>query len=267
MSKLPKISCLTITKNRLVLLKQAINCFMRQTYPNKELVIVSDGDAFYNASVHRFIQTLDSDEITMLEVKPAGESLGKLRNIAWNNASGEFVCQWDDDDQYHPRRLEIQYSNLVNENAYASFLVEQLQLFCEDQVLLLANWPSLTNNIRHQLIPGTLLVRNEQRFRYDENGNFSRKGEDDELIDKMVAAGVKISGLSGEAGLYLYQYHGANTFSREHHYHLGINRSATAEKLLQDLPQIFEALNYYNIPTPLRIFAGQEQVAVYSRTK
>ena len=262
---LPKISCLTITKNRLALLKQAIQCFANQSYPNKELVIVSDGDNYFNASVQRYLDNLEMDNVIFKTISDTNNSLGKLRNLAWDSATGDFVCQWDDDDQYHPKRLEIQYLFLKEQGAHATFLVEQLQLFRDDQILFLADWPAYTKEIRRQLIPGTLLAYNSDRFRYPESGNVSHNGEDDALIDQMTSQGMSIAGLSGEAGLYLYQYHGSNKFSKKHHLDIAINCSASEEKVLQQMDNIFQALQQYNVPMPLGIYAGNRQIAVYNR--
>ena len=38
----PKVSCLMVTRQRYVFAQRAIACFRRQTYPNKELIIVDD---------------------------------------------------------------------------------------------------------------------------------------------------------------------------------------------------------------------------------
>ena len=256
----PKISCLTITKNRLVLLKQAIECFERQTYPNKELVIISDGVDYFNHSIQRYLDEKSPDNIVFKVIKGKNKSLGELRNMAWDMATGDLICQWDDDDQYHPQRLEIQYLHLKEQGAQVSFLVEQLQLFCGDQILFLIDG-SNTTEIRKQLIPGTLMAYHSDQLKYPVSEEEERKGLIDQLLDK----GADIVGLSGQARLHLHQYHGSNTHTKDHHLELATSRSASETKVMQQLPEIYQALQQYNVPSPLGIYSTNKQIGIYNQ--
>ncbi len=62
---LPKISCLTVTYGRLALLKQSIRSFCDQTYPNKELWIVTDGEARYQRAIEDHVRCLGRDDIKL----------------------------------------------------------------------------------------------------------------------------------------------------------------------------------------------------------
>ena len=42
--KTPKVSCVTVTTGRVDLLKKAIHCYVYQTYKNRELVILAQGN-------------------------------------------------------------------------------------------------------------------------------------------------------------------------------------------------------------------------------
>ena len=44
MKDLPRVSCVCVSQNRPHFLKKAISYFKHQTYPNKDLVIVYEGD-------------------------------------------------------------------------------------------------------------------------------------------------------------------------------------------------------------------------------
>ena len=103
------ISCLTITLNRLVLLKEAVRCYCRQTYPNRELIIVTDGTPQYRQAIDDYIGWLGRADIYPVYMAESGQPLGVLRNIALDVAKGTIVCQWDDDDLNHPERLERQF--------------------------------------------------------------------------------------------------------------------------------------------------------------
>src|SRR5436305_1073460 len=40
--------------------------------------------------------------------KSRWETVGDLRNLALEHATGDFIVNWDDDDWHHPRRIEVQ---------------------------------------------------------------------------------------------------------------------------------------------------------------
>jgi|GEM_PF-996127 len=78
----------------------AIKCFKKQTYPNKELLIINHGTK----------SLADGDgRLRQVRVrKKKSETVGDLRNLGLAHAAGDFVISWDDDDWHHPRRIETQ---------------------------------------------------------------------------------------------------------------------------------------------------------------
>ena len=96
------ISCLCITRgDRPGLLSEAVSDFVRQTFSDRELVILHDGDDAVDAGV-RAIAAAHAGAPIRIERVPPGPRLGELRNIAIARARGDWICQWDDDDRYHP---------------------------------------------------------------------------------------------------------------------------------------------------------------------
>lgn len=81
------------------LARMALHCFTSQTWPNKQLVIINHGD-----------YTLANGDPRIKEIKVSREglTLGDLRNLSIDNADGEWLIQWDDDDWHHPARMEMQ---------------------------------------------------------------------------------------------------------------------------------------------------------------
>jgi ADP-heptose:LPS heptosyltransferase/glycosyltransferase involved in cell wall biosynthesis len=106
MTTLPKVTCLMPTANRPLFVAQAISYFLAQDYPKKELLIVDDGAesvadlAPSNAGVRYF--RLD---------KP--QSVGAKRNFAGEQADGDILVHWDDDDWSAPWRLHYQVEQLL----------------------------------------------------------------------------------------------------------------------------------------------------------
>jgi len=102
----PLISCLCITKYRTRFLKRAIDCFLHQSYLNKELIIVYPEE---DKETEFFIMANQHPLIRSVKVKDTSKkSLGRLRNMSIDTADGEFFCVWDDDDWYHKDRLQFQ---------------------------------------------------------------------------------------------------------------------------------------------------------------
>jgi hypothetical protein len=99
----PPVTAVMITglhRERYGMARVAIECFKAQTYPNTNLLIVNHGE-----------QSLASGDARILELrlnKSRWQTVGDLRNIALENATGDFIVNWDDDDWHHPRRIEVQ---------------------------------------------------------------------------------------------------------------------------------------------------------------
>ncbi len=101
----PLVSCLMVTKNRVDLAKRAMFCFTQQTYVNKELVIIDDGES---TELAEYVQQLNHPHITHYHLRNRNLKLGDLRNISIDKATGSYLAQWDDDDLSDPLRLELQ---------------------------------------------------------------------------------------------------------------------------------------------------------------
>lgn len=261
---LPRISCLTVTLNRLVLLKEAIRCFCDQSYPHKELVIVTNGTERYQQAIRRYIDTLDPPAIRCIALPEEPCTLGKLRNIAVEAASGDLICQWDDDDLYHPERLRVQFEHMEQNHARACLMTDYLEFFRQEREMFWVNWTNRTQNPRHHLLPGTLLMYKDERFRYPETGPSAIRGEDDALIDQMYPV-IKVSALSGVGYLYVYTFHGKNTFPKDHHARLAIQSSSDLEFIRQRHQALIQALDYYRLPMPYAVRTAEEVAFVYNR--
>jgi O-antigen biosynthesis protein len=106
----PLVSCIMPTGDRAEFALQAVCYFLRQDYPNKELVILDDGT---DGLAERLGQAGwgGDPRIRYCRVE-RGLRLGTKRNRAVGLARGEIVAQWDDDDWYAPNRLSAQAAPL-----------------------------------------------------------------------------------------------------------------------------------------------------------
>jgi len=98
------VTCLCLTRNRRNWLPQAIACFESQTYPDRELLIVADGDDVSDL--------VPQDPRIRLIVTGPFPNIGAKRNWANVQAKGEIIAHWDDDDHSAPGRLAGQMTRL-----------------------------------------------------------------------------------------------------------------------------------------------------------
>jgi glycosyltransferase involved in cell wall biosynthesis len=254
----PLISCLMVTRDRPALVERAIASYCRQGYEPRELVIIAEGDEAARAQLFGQVQGLGRADIRVLFVDGEPRPLGALRNLSLDAAAGELVCQWDDDDYSHPERLAVQAAALLRAGAQASFLSDHLQLFEADRTLHWIDWRSHGRDGMGAIHPGTLLMRKDPRFRYPERGDYARMGEDSVLLAALYQQS-KVTILSGMGYLYLYAYHGRNTFSEQHHRRIALESLSLAD-LRQREADLRQALGSYPLPPGCRVM-GREGLA------
>ncbi len=105
------VTAIMPTRGRGSMALQAIRCFLSQTYPCKELIILDD---MQDPSLPRYGENASEIETTNIAVlKLEGrESIAKKRNILAELAQGEIIWTLDDDDWSSPFRMEQQVKRL-----------------------------------------------------------------------------------------------------------------------------------------------------------
>ena len=163
-TNIPKISCLLVTANgRIEYFKKSVQCFLSQTYPNKELLIINEGPREYQEEISEYISQFDNADIRT-EFLNGEYTLGALRNISIGLADGDLFCQWDDDDFNAPQRLATQYSFMFhNPDVQVCYLSDQLHYYFHNNEIYWEDWKSYLSNgrLKHSLIPGTILAYKE----------------------------------------------------------------------------------------------------------
>jgi glycosyltransferase involved in cell wall biosynthesis len=108
--KYPLVSCTMLTANRQKYVPLAIDNFIQQTYPNKELIIIDDGK-------NSVLGLIPNDErIKYFYELPTG-TIGAKRNYACARSSGAIIMHWDDDDWYAPDWIDRQVEYLIESKA------------------------------------------------------------------------------------------------------------------------------------------------------
>ncbi len=101
----PLVSCIMPTFNRQEFIAHAIHQFLKQDYPNKELIIVDDSDNTVEHLLPNLKEIKYSFQSTKLDI-------GTKRNLACKKAKGEIIIHLDDDDFYAPDWIQKQVSFL-----------------------------------------------------------------------------------------------------------------------------------------------------------
>lgn len=191
----PMISCLMVSRGNFFPAHLAIHCYRQQTYKNRELIIVC---ARKDSAVSALVKFLDDPTIRYIECSP--RPLGELRNVSVKQARGSLLCTWDDDDLYHPKRLELQASDLGSKQA-AGYL-SRLLLWWPDRRLLGVTSQRAWEN--------SMLARREALPKYPA----LQLGEDSYVLEKIESRHQIV--LSDRPEMYCYVIHSHNTCGTAH---------------------------------------------------
>jgi hypothetical protein len=102
----PRVSCIMPTADRAAFVPHAIRHFLAQDYPDRELVIVDDGQDPIG-------QLLPDDPRLRYLRLDRRRRVGTKRNLACQQATGQIIVHWDDDDWSAPDRLTYQVGELL----------------------------------------------------------------------------------------------------------------------------------------------------------
>lgn len=197
-----KVSCVMVTLGRIPFCKRAIRCFANQSYPNKELVVIDDS----GNNLSPLFSPLSSEDVHYVRLSPdSSYTLGELRNIGLEESSGRYIAQWDDDDWYHPERLNTQIE--VLEKGYDACCLRSTLMHVHSKKLL--NKPFL-GSLRHG-VPGTIVHRGDPAVSYPN----LRRGEDSVFLNEWQSHRYTIVSPK-YAYLFVRCYHGSNTWSKVH---------------------------------------------------
>jgi hypothetical protein len=107
---LPLVSCICPTFGRSPkyqhLIEEAIESFLRQTYPNRELIVLND-------CVEQEL-VCDDPGVRIMNVRERFPTLGEKYNAAIASARGALIAPWEDDDISLSWRLSLSVERLGN---------------------------------------------------------------------------------------------------------------------------------------------------------
>ena len=107
-SNLPMASCLMPTANRRLFVPQAIQYFLRQDYPNRELIVLDDG-------ADRVADLIPCDDRIRYVPMDRRRTMGAKHNMGCELARGEIIVHWDDDDWMADWRVSYQVTEVLTQ--------------------------------------------------------------------------------------------------------------------------------------------------------
>ncbi len=207
----PLVTCIMPTANRRAMLPRAIELFLAQDYPRKQLLIVEDG-AEHNVDL---VLDLFSQRDLPIEYRHLGDdqkNIGQKRNIACDIADGELIAHFDDDDWHSPRRLSAQVAALKAANARIcgmdrSVFYRAGATTAEDKAYL---YQAFTSAARRVWLAGNTLLY--EKSLWVEIGGFTQvqHGEDTAFVDAAMRAKAPHAVVQ-ELGLFVTVLHASNT--------------------------------------------------------
>lgn len=198
----PLVSCIMPTANRRRFIPLAVNAFLRQDYPHRELIVIDDGtDAVCDLMP-------DDERIRYVRLDERA-SVGAKRNRACEMARGGLIAHWDDDDWSAPHRLRVQVEGLHQTERSVCGL-DRL-IFCHPtlQKAWLYRYP---RTARPWVAGGTMLYRRDvwARHPFEDVSD----GEDTRFVWAMP--GDRIHIVDG-VNLYVARVHDGNTSPKHIH--------------------------------------------------
>jgi len=195
----PLVSCLMVSRGNVSLIRHSLNCFIRQTYPNRELVILLQDVS--PALQDQLQAVVGLPWPVQVHRVPPSLGLGDLRNMAVARSRGSLICQWDDDDLHHPTYLDTMVG-FIEANAVPAAFLDQWTIW----------WPArrLFALSHHRIWEGSMVARRAAIPIYP---NLAR-GEDAFVTRALVRRGRIV--VVRAPHLYVYTVTGQNTWDAGH---------------------------------------------------
>jgi glycosyltransferase involved in cell wall biosynthesis len=112
----PLVSVIIPTYKRPGMLGRAIQSVLNQTYENIEVIVIDDNDeeSVYRKETEEFMkQYIKNINVVYLKHK-INKNGAAARNTGINYTDAKYVAFLDDDDEFHPRKIELQVNALEN---------------------------------------------------------------------------------------------------------------------------------------------------------
>ena len=202
-SSVPLVSCTMPTYNRRPFIQQALDLFQRQDYPRRELIVVDDG----TDAVGELVAGVPDVHYVRVSSRT---SIGEKRNLARQQAKGELIAHWDDDDWYSPDRLRYQVAPILAGKAEITGLDNGFVLELSSGEFRIIN-PQLHQRLFKWNVHGGTLVYRKDLLAQDLGYPNVNLGEDAYLLHYAMQRGKRLMRLANPA-VFVCIRHGRNAW-------------------------------------------------------
>ena len=195
----PLVSCVMVSRGNVEILRHSVNCFLRQTYKNLELVVILQN---ISPTLRSYFDSIkNTGRPIRIYAIPADLTLGDRRNIAIARARGSLICPWDDDDLHHSRYLDYMVGFMEASAVTAAFLIQCTMW-----------WPSRRQFAlsKYKRLEGSMVADRSLVPIYPSLD----KGEDTFVTRATVQRRAYVAILAPQ--LYVYTVTGENTWDEQH---------------------------------------------------
>lgn len=102
------VSVVIPTYNREHTIQRAVSSALNQSLDNIEVIVVDDGST---DNTERIVKEFDDDRLSYIR-HDHNKGGSAARNTGISHASGEYIAFLDSDDEWLPRKLELQYQRM-----------------------------------------------------------------------------------------------------------------------------------------------------------
>ncbi len=133
------ISVIIPTFNRSSFLTRSINSVLNQTYNDFKLIVVDDG------SIDNTNDLINSNYQNIIYLHQNNKGVSSARNLGINTTQSEWIAFLDSDDEWHPKKLELQIKELKKNPSY---------FICHTNEKWIKNGKHLNQKNKHQKYGG-----------------------------------------------------------------------------------------------------------------
>lgn len=173
----PLVSAIMLAgRSKIADVLHAIDCFQKQTYPYKELIIVNNAKTQFIASS----MVINANKNVFVIDTPTELTAGMARNYGIKSANGRILAQFDSDYWHAPERLSTQIAAMAEHEAHVCMLSETLSYsYLSGRAGIFRNSKSIVLNTMVYIRPND--IDYPPYYKSEEFG----------ILGKMIEAGMK----------------------------------------------------------------------------
>jgi len=215
------ISVIIPAYNAASTITRALQSVAAQTRSPKEIIVIDDASTDNTREVAANFASTSSIPLRVI-TQPANGGPSAARNAGWDAAVGDYIAFLDADDQWHPRKIELQYSVMLSQpeltmschlHDFSSTSTTSWELF-DDSVMTASNIPFRYFLLRNRCTTPSVMLRRSIGERFDSNKRFAEDyllwmqitanyGPTRRLNVKLVRCSNPAYGGSGQSGQLL----------------------------------------------------------------